>query len=213
MTETTVATLPLFPLNTVLFPGGMLPLRVFEARYMDMVRAAMRDESAFGVVLIRKGREAADFAVETEEVGCRARIRSWDMEQLGVLEIATVGTGRFRIVEREVRGDDQSVADLEDEPAVGVPASASRHATLLRRIVERFDEDPEETAIPIAQPRRFDDATWVGNRLAELLPIPLPAKQRLMALTDPLMRLAILGRLLDERDGDEPDEPDEDDEA
>jgi hypothetical protein len=201
MTTTALATLPLFPLNTVLFPGGRLPLRVFEARYMDMVRAAMRDGSEFGIVLISRGREAGDYGVETEAVGCRARIDAWDMAQLGVLEIATTGTERFRVVEREMRSDGLLVASVEDfdaEPSAGIPASARRCVTLLERVVERVDADTSEDDSAIARPYRFDDATWVGNRLAEFLPIPLPAKQRLMTLTDALTRLAILGNLLDE---------------
>jgi uncharacterized protein len=203
MTTAAVAALPLFPLDTVLFPGGRLPLRVFEARYMDMVRTAMRDGSEFGVVLISKGREAADYGVETEIIGCRAHIEAWDMAQLGVLEIATSGTERFRIVEREVRPDGLLVASVEDfepEAPVGIPASARRCVTLLESVVERLDAETSEADSAIARPYRFDDATWVGNRLAEFLPIPLPAKQRLMALTDALARLAILGRLLDESD-------------
>jgi uncharacterized protein len=210
-TETATATLPLFPLNAVLFPGGRLPLRVFEARYMDMVRAAMRDGGAFGIVLIRAGREAGDYAVQTEPIGCRVRIDAWDMPQLGVLEIETTGTERFRIVDREVRHDGLIVArttELEPEPAIEIPGSAQRCVALLERIArgESNDDDPDQTvaSLEIPEPHRFDDATWVGNRLAELLPIPLPAKQRLMALTDAAIRLAVIERILVEHGMDEP---------
>lgn len=205
---TQVATpLPIFPLNTVLFPGGLLPLRVFEARYMDMIRNAMRDASTFGVCLIRKGREVGEQGVETEEIGCRARIDDWNMAQLGVLEIATSGTERFRIVTRHVQSDGLLVADVEPvdlEVSVPVPTQAADCQALLRRIVQRLedggakkdDEDGDDGALPIAKPYLFDDSTWVSNRLCEFLPIPLGAKQKLMAITDGPTRLEIVQRYL-----------------
>ena len=202
--------LPIFALGTVLFPDGLLPLRVFEARYMDMVRRAMRDASGFGVCLIRKGREAGDRQVEIETVGCRARIDSWNMEQLGVLQISTTGTERFRIVSRETMPDGLIVAEttpLETEEAVAVPAEATSCQALLQRIVQRFDDDVQDRPIgtgsadassPIAKPYRFDDATWLGNRLCELLPIPVSAKQKLMELTDAPTRLEVVRQYLEQ---------------
>lgn len=201
-------TLPIFPLRTVLFPGGLLPLRVFEARYMDMVRNAMRDANEFGVCLIRKGEEVGKSDVDTADVGCRARIDDWNMEQLGVLQIATTGTARFRIVSRRTQPDGLLVADVEPmeaETATAVPADAAPCQVLLRRIVDRLEDertkqrepsDSEGGTLPIAQPYLFDDATWVGNRLCELLPIPLSAKQKLMALTDAPTRLELVLRYL-----------------
>ena len=206
--------LPIFALGTVLFPGGLLPLRVFEARYMDMIRGVMRDTNEFGVCLIRKGSEVGERGVETEDIGCRARIDDWSMEQLGVLQISTTGTERFRIVTRRLQPDGLLVADVEpidDETALAVPSEAEPCQTLLRRIIERLEEavekgeersgdpDPDDDGpihLPIAKPYRFDDATWVGNRLCELLPIPPSAKQKLMALTDGPTRLEIVLRYL-----------------
>jgi Lon protease-like protein len=197
--------LPIFALGTVLFPGGLLPLRVFEARYMDMIRGVMRDSNEFGVCLIRKGSEVGEREVETEEIGCRARIDDWNMEQLGVLQIATTGTDRFRIVGRRLQADGLLVADVEpldDETVISVPDDALPCQALLRRIVERLEqagderEDDEVVHNPIAKPYRFDDSTWVGNRLCELLPIPVGAKQKLMALTDGPTRLEIVLRYL-----------------
>ena len=199
------APLPIFALGTVLFPGGLLPLRVFEARYMDMIRDAMRGSGEFGVCLIRKGREVGEAEVETEEIGCRARIDDWNMEQLGVLEIATTGTERFRIVTRHVKPDGLLVAEveaIETEPSAAIPAESLPCQTLLRRIVERLEDaqdadgDDGLKRPPIAKPHYFDDATWVGNRLCELLPIPVSARQKLMALTDGPTRLEIVLRYL-----------------
>ncbi len=205
----TAVSLPIFPLRTVLFPGGLLPLRVFEARYMDMVRNAMRDANEFGVCLIRKGEEVGERDVDTADVGCRARIDDWNMEQLGVLQIWTTGTARFRIVSRRTQADGLLVADVEPveaETASSIPADAVPCQALLQRIVQRLEDerakqaesptDGEAVPIPIALPYLFDDATWVGNRLCELLPIPLGAKQKLMALTDAPTRLELVLRYL-----------------
>ncbi len=198
-------TLSIFPLGTVLFPGGVLPLRIFEARYMDMVRSAMRDGNEFGVCLIRKGYEVGERDVETEMIGCRARIDDWNMEQLGVLQIATTGTERFRIVSHAVQTDGLMIADiepLEPETYAPLPEEAAACAALLARILSQWEaseqsSDPDTVNRPaIAKPHRFDDSTWVGNRLGELLPVSLSAKQKLMALTDGPARLAIVQRYL-----------------
>src|SRR5688572_2943404 len=90
--------LPLFPLKTVLFPDGILPLKVFEARYIDMVRECMKNNVPFGVVLIRSGQEVGAAAVP-EEVGCLAHITGWDMQNPGVMMLRTLGGDRFRIIE------------------------------------------------------------------------------------------------------------------
>ncbi len=207
----TGTTLPLFPLETVLFPGGILPLRVFEARYMDMVRRAMRESGEFGVCLMRSGREVGADAIEIEQVGCSARIADWTMEQLGVLQIVAEGTTRFRVVDRSQQPDGLWVARVEPIPAdvVVEPAADAAHCvSALERMIAHWDtpdgRGPGAPPIrsPFAQPYRFDDAAWVGNRLCETLPLPLPLKQRLMTLTDPRERLALVGRFLADKNGD-----------
>jgi Lon protease-like protein len=194
------SSLPLFPLGTVLFPGGVLPLRVFEARYVDMIRAAMRDGGTFGVVLIQDGQhEVGNPDVAIADVGCRARIDDWDMAQLGVLQITTTGTERFRIVDRHVKADGLIVADvvaIDDEASAPPPDDAAASVALLKRVVEQIDDEAATLVRPIAKPYRFDDATWVGNRLGELLPMPLPMKQSLMASTDSTARLATIMEFL-----------------
>ena len=207
--------LPIFPLNTVLFPEGLLPLRIFEARYMDMVRACMREARDFGVCLIRKGREVGRHDTEPETIGCRARISDWDMEQLGLLQIATVGAERFHITRLSSEADGLLIASTEplgDEPALSVPVEFEACTTLLERIIGQIEREaarePARTEVtgevgvasddkcPIAAPYRLDDASWVGNRLCELLPISLAAKQKLMELTDAPTRLAIVHQYL-----------------
>lgn len=182
----------LFPLGTVLFPGGLLPLRIFEARYMDMAKACLRDGAPFGVCLIRSGREAGAPA-EPEAIGCLARIVEWDMQQLGLLLVTASGGERFRILDRRVEPDGLSRARIErlpDDEDEAVPEAFSACARLLERVVAERGENV------FAAPHRFDSASWVGCRLAEILPVPLAAKQKLMELDDALLRLEILHKFL-----------------
>jgi Lon protease-like protein len=194
-----IADLPIFPLGTVLFPGGVLPLRVFETRYMDMVRDCMQRETPFGVCLITRGGEVGEPA-EHEPIGCLAHIRGWDMEQLGLLQLRTVGGARFRIVDRRVGRTGlirASVDTLPDDPLVPVPEPMAECATLLRRIVEELRErEPDPQKRMIAEPCHFDSAAWVSNRLCEFLPIPDAARHKLMALDEPLARLSLVHRWL-----------------
>ena len=194
--------LPIFPLNTVLFPGGTLPLRIFEARYMDMVRDCMREAREFGICLLRKGREVNGPA-QPESIGCRARIRDWNMEQLGVLQISTMGTERFRIMElrSESSGLLRATTDeLELEAPTSVPQRFIACVELLQRIIQQLNKEIDKIdpqgKLPIATPYQLDNATWVGNRLCEILPISLAAKQKLMELTDAPTRLSIVHQYL-----------------
>ena len=186
---------PIFPLNTVLFPGGLLPLRVFETRYMDMARDCLRHERPFGVCLIREGREVGAPATP-EPVGCLARITDCDMQQLGLLHLQTLGGQRFRILARRTGAQGLVSADIElipPEEAIPLPERFIAFTRLLQRIVA-------EQGRPIfAEPHEFGNAAWVGYRLTEILPVPLAAKQRLLELTDSLARLDILQRFLEQR--------------
>ena len=182
----------LFPLGTVLFPGGLLPLRIFEARYMDMAKACLRDGAPFGVCLIRSGREVGAPA-EPEDIGCLARVVEWDMQQLGLLMVTAMGGERFRILERRVESDGLARARIERLPEDGddaVPDAFAACAQLLERVVAK------RGANVFAEPHRLDSASWVGCRLAEILPVPLAAKQKLMELDDALLRLEILHKFL-----------------
>jgi len=187
--------LPIFPLNTVLFPDGLLPLRVFETRYMDMTRDCLKQDRPFGVCLIREGAEVGAPAVP-ETVGCLARITDWDMQQQGVLGLKTRGGQRFRIVSSSVGSQGLISAETElipPEPKIRVPREYDGCTQLLRMLVS-----DQGNAI-FAEPHAFDDAAWVGYRLADILPVPLVAKQKLLELTDSLQRLAILQRFLEQR--------------
>ena len=194
---TSVETLriPLFPLNTVLFPGGLQPLKIFEQRYLDMAAACMKDNSPFGICLIDKGGEVGRAAVP-HGVGTLATITNWEMEQLGILMITAQGGRRFRIIETQV-GDghllEGTVELLAEAGPTPLPQERERLLPLLQRIVG--DLGPER----IAEPPRYDDAEWVGYRITEVLPIQNLAKQKLLELDDPLARLEILEKYLSQR--------------
>lgn len=186
--------LPLFPLNTVLFPGGWLPLRIFEARYMDMVGRVMREGGSFGVCLIAAGGEVGEAAVP-RLVGTEARIETWDMDQPGLLHIGVRGGRRFAVVDHAVEAGGLltgRVRWLADPPSGPIPAAQEELVPLLRRIAT-----DHSAALPA--PHHFDDAAWVGARYAEILPIPLDAKQALLELTDWASRLEIIQRFLHQR--------------
>ncbi|MDO9599513.1 MAG: LON peptidase substrate-binding domain-containing protein [Azoarcus sp.] len=187
----TSVSLPLFPLNTVLFPEGLLPLRVFEARYMDMVTRCMREGSSFGICLIAAGPEVGEAALP-HPVGTEARIERWEMDEPGVLSIIVRGARRFRIVDHEVERDGLLNGEVVwlPEPAVQpVPAAQADILPLLQVLAaEAGDRMP--------QPHRFDDAAWVGARYAEMLPIPAVARQRLLELDDVVSRLEIMQQYL-----------------
>ncbi len=183
---------PIFPLNTVLYPGSLLPLRIFETRYMDMAKECLKRSSPFGVCLITEGEEVGTPAAH-ERVGCLARLADVDMEELGVLKAKAEGTERFRIVSSEVAKSGLIVGEVEplhpEADAIDAPGLADC-AEFLRKAIagigpERFRE-----------PFRFDDATWVGFRLAEILPLRNDVKQKLLELTDAGLRLAVLDKFL-----------------
>ena len=185
------ADLPLFPLRTVLFPGGRLPLRLFEQRYLTMAKACLRDGSPFGVCLIREGGEVGAPALPYE-VGCLARIGAWDMPQLGVLQVLALGTRRFRIEERRVQADGLArarVALLEEEIDAALD-DTDICVRILRRAIESGGEALVEP------PLRYGSAAWVGARLAELLPLSPEARQRLLEMDSAADRLEVLRRLV-----------------
>ena len=181
--------LPLFPLSSVLFPGGSLALRIFEQRYLDLVRDCSRRGSGFGVCLILQGLEAGDPAVPAA-VGTVARITDFYTRPDGLLGIAAEGAERFQVATTRVRDNGLVHGEVRfwpDEPTVPVPPEHSLLATILERFVEK-------SGGPFASAERsnYDNASWVGFRLAEMLPLAQPERQQLLQMTDPVQRLASL---------------------
>lgn len=185
--------IPLFPLHTVLFPGGPLPLRVFEPRYLQMIGDCLRSDTCFGVCLISDGREVGE-AATPHNTGTTARIVDWHQRHDGLLGITARGERRFRVLAREVQRNQLAVAKVEllpEDDEMEVPAKYVALADLLRRILDQAGHHYADL------PRRFGDAAWVGYRLAELLPLSLPRKQYLLEIEDPAARLEQLFGLLE----------------
>lgn len=187
--------IPVFPLTAVLFPGGLLSLKIFEQRYLDMVVAAIKDQTPFGVCLIASGQEVGA-AAQPHPVGTLAHIVEADMQQLGILLLSVRGGRRFRIATQSIRPDGLLRAQVEllaEPPAQGVPAAQQGLLPLLQKIVS--DLGPER----MPEPHAFDDAAWVGYRLSEAVPVQALAKQKLLELDDPVARLEILLAYLTQR--------------
>jgi Lon protease-like protein len=182
-----VRELPLFPLNTVLFPGGPLPLRIFEPRYLDMVSRCMREQSGFAVVLLGEGEEVAS-AASFAATGTEARIVDFDRLEGGLLGISCLGRERVRVVEawREADGLNRGrVLDIAADPVVPVPIDLDWLKDVVARVLPEAGDAYRHVELR-------DDAAWVANRLAELLPLSLSDRQALLELADPLERLAVL---------------------
>lgn len=188
----TILEIPIFPLSTVLYPAGRLPLRIFETRYVEMTKACLRDGSVFGVSLIRAGFESGVPAVPSD-VGCTARILEWDVPHANLFTLMTQGENVFDIRQRWTREDGLIMARVAlREPPDPTPLGA-RHTglrTLLTRLIEEIGEDY------FPKPMRMEDAAWVGYRLCELLPVTPERKQALLDARDPLTRLDTVTDLL-----------------
>ena len=182
--------IPLFPLHTVLFPGGELALKIFEARYIDMVSECLRQESGFGVCLIRQGHEVGQAAV-TESVGTYAVITDFQQYPDGLLGITAKGRQRFYLNDSHTQPDNLlrgAITWIANEP----PSPAPARFLALRDL---FLQLAAQAGIPAPEANEVaDDAVRLGYRLAELLPMALPDRQLLLEITEPLQRL---DRLLD----------------
>jgi len=187
---------PLFLLNVVLHSGGRMELRVFEPRYMDMVKGCLRANTPFGVCLIAQGEEVADReagAAEPHSVGTLATIADWDMPQLGILNIVVYGGQRFRILEHRAMPDGLARAQVEllpDPPVKPIPGDYARLVPMLRALLDALEDPPP-------QPYRFYDAAWVADRWAELLPLPMERRQEILELDDGVARLDAIYRFLE----------------
>lgn len=183
--------LPVFPLGTVLFPDGRLPLRIFEPRYLRMVAQCLKTQGGFVVALLREGREVGPGA-RFHAVGTLAQIVDFEQGPDGMLHITARGAQRVQIVSSAAQRDHLlrgQVLALEPEPATGI---AARHAGLVQHLADRY----RRLDADLAASAQLDDATWVGFRLAELLPLPPQRRQYLLELTNPTLRLEVLAEAM-----------------
>jgi uncharacterized protein len=195
--------LPLFPLQMVLFPGAVLGLKVFEARYLDLISNCMRTQQPFGVVCLQKGAEAGPHSKQSqmETVGTLAHIDEVDAEQPGILRVRCSGGQRFRL-RGEPKQQDNGLwvakAKLIEPDPVRMPGPAVlQTVTALAEAIRKLQTQDQT---PFSPPYKLDEAGWVANRWCELLPISLAAKQKLMELDDPVIRLSLVdGYLRDKK--------------
>ena len=183
---------PLFPLNTVLFPGGPLPLRIFEPRYLGLVSQCLKSDMPFGVLLIRDGGETGPST--THNIGTLARITDWYQGSDGLLGITAIGEQRFRLIASERQDDGLNIGDVEmldNEPTTPLPEEYQEMAAILAGVLDDLGRLYESLD------RHFDDASWVTSRFVEILPIDLEEKQRCLEQSDPVERLQIVRKLLD----------------
>jgi Lon protease-like protein len=181
-----VSTLPLFPLHTVLFPGGPLTLRIFEPRYLDMVRRCFREQTEFGVVLILDGEEAGD-AGAVAGIGTSARLVDFDPLPDGLLGITCLGTRRFRLLDCHRQNDGLNLGEVEFLPAeqqCPLPAELAHLGDLLREVLRKIGRGYAHVNAD------YDSAGWVANRWAEVLPLEPAEKLELLEQGDPLLRLS-----------------------
>ncbi|MDF2464065.1 MAG: hypothetical protein K0Q43_2300 [Ramlibacter sp.] len=200
----TLQSLPLFPLGAVLFPGGVLPLRIFEVRYLDMIGRCHKAGAPFGVVLLTQGHEVRQPGTNTEtfsHVGTLATISDFDNPRPGLMMIRANGAQRFRITASDQLRHGLWVADVERIPAdmaVPIPDDLKVTATALGKLIQSLQQktggSPDQ--LPIQAPWRLDDCGWVANRWCELLPLPVQLKQRMMELDNPLVRLELVSDVL-----------------
>jgi len=179
--------IPLFPLRSVLFPGGRLPLQIFEQRYIDLVSHCMKSDTGFGICLISKGAETAQpgASQQVERVGMYARIVDWDQLPNGLLGITVEGRHKFTVQDcwegknKWLMASVQfSQEDFVGQPALPLTGQHQGLVDLLRELsahpmVESLDLDID-----------FDDGRQLAWRLSELLPVPVQQKQKLLALDD-----------------------------
>ncbi len=200
----TLSSLPLFPLGSVLFPGGLLALRVFEVRYLDMVRKCHQAGAPFGVVALTQGREVRQAGAPEEQfndVGTLAVIEQIDTPQPGLITLLCRGSQRFRITQRSHLPHGLWIADvghIDPDLTVPIPQDLRKASTALAQVLHTLKQrDPETPTAIVPTAAQLDDCGWVANRWCELLPVPLELKQRLMELDNPLVRLELVGDVLE----------------
>ncbi|CAN5458449.1 LON peptidase substrate-binding domain-containing protein [soil metagenome] len=203
MTDISSPELPLFPLQSVLFPGGLLQLKVFEVRYLDLMSACLRERRPFGVVSLLSGGEVGrgqvgrgESAVQFEAIGTLAELLELDSHQPGILQARCRGTSRFKVISSRQQADGLWLAQTEavaDDPTE-VPGDALQGA--VRGLAMAIESLAEQKTFPFLEPYRYDDASWVANRWCEILPFPESAKQQLMQMPEPMLRLELVDDFL-----------------
>ena len=207
MTNSTLtrSKIPLFPLGTVLFPDGVIALKIFEARYLDMIKQCLREKTEFGVVSIIKNSDSneEDVSLYFSEIGTLAQIEDFDPVQPALYMTKSFGTQRFKLLSSQQEANGLwigEIALLENDPVTPIPQEHQKAAKLLDEIISVIQSQDLLGDAPFKKPFKVDDCGWVSNRLAELLPISLVQKNHLLAQTNPRIRLDLISEIIEDDD-------------
>ena len=207
MTNSTLtrSKIPLFPLGTVLFPDGVIALKIFEARYLDMIKQCLREKTEFGVVSIIKNSDSneEDVSLYFSEIGTLAQIEDFDPVQPALYMTKSFGTQRFKLLSSQQEANGLwigEIALLENDPVTPIPQEHQKAAKLLDEIISVIQSQDLLDDAPFKKPFKVDDCGWVSNRLAELLPISLVQKNHLLAQTNPRIRLDLISEIIEDDD-------------
>ncbi len=197
--------IPLFPLGTVLFPDGVIALKIFEARYLDMIKQCLRDKTEFGVVSIIKNSEVDDQGSPPtfSNIGTLALIEDFDPVQPALYMTKSFGTQRFKLLSSTQQDNGLWVGEIElldKDPLIPVPQEHQGVTKLLDEIISVIQSEDLLGDAPFKKPFKTDDCGWVSNRLAELLPISLAQKNHLLAQTNPRIRLDLITEIIEDDD-------------
>lgn len=203
--KSTPRKIPLFPLGTVLFPDGVIALKIFEARYLDMIKRCLREKTEFGVISIIKNIESDQESVSAtfSQIGTLAQIEDFDPVQPALYMTKSFGTQRFKLLNSTQEASGLWIGEvelLENDPLIPVPQEHQKVAKLLDEIISVIQSEDLMGEAPFKQPYKVDDCGWVSNRLAELLPISLAQKNHLLAQTNPRIRLDLVTEIIEDDD-------------
>ncbi len=196
--------IPLFPLGTTLYPDGIIALKIFEVRYLDMIKTCLRQASPFGVVTLDQGSEVrvAGEQVDFHETGTLATIIHFDAVQPNLFMIRGQGGQRFRILNRELAANGLWWAEIEliaPDDAIEIPADLQPSAMALKKIIDTINtQQIPDNEQPFLKPYRLNDCAWVANRCAELLDLPAAQKQHLLTMENPRLRLDMIQDILED---------------
>jgi Lon protease-like protein len=203
--NTTTQKIPLFPLGTVLFPDGVIALKIFEARYLDMIKQCLREKTEFGVISIIKNLDTdhESSAVTFSNIGTLALIEDFDPVQPALYMTKSFGTQRFKLLSSTQESNGLWIGDielLEKDPHIPIPQEHQKVAQLLDEIISVIQSEDLLGEALFKKPFKVDDCGWVSNRLAELLPISLLQKNHLLAQKNPRIRLDLISEIIEDDD-------------
>ena len=201
--DSSLQKIPLFPLGTVLFPDGVIALKIFEARYLDMIKKCLREKTEFGVVSVMKDQDDEDSSLIFSQIGTLAQIEDFDPVQPALYMTKSFGTQRFRLLNSQQESNGLWIGEvelLENDPITPIPEELQKVAHLLNEIISVIQSEDLLSESVFKKPFKIDDCGWVSNRLAELLPISLAQKNHLLAQTNPRIRLDLVTEIIEDDD-------------